>query len=111
MAARRKESRVSSLAAEVVPVLRQIGAGQRNVHPEIWARWISIVGERIARRAIPQALRGRTLVVGVASSSWLQELSYLKPTLLDHLAEEIGPAVVKDIKLVLDPSIGRESAD
>jgi hypothetical protein len=111
MARRRKQSSISRLAADVVPVLRQIGAGQRNVHPEIWARWGSIVGERISSRAIPQALRGKTLVVGVANSAWLQELSYLKATLLDRLAEAVGPAAVREIKLVLDPSIGRASAD
>ena len=111
MARRRKESRVSSLAAEVVPVLRQIGSGQRDVHPEIWARWNSIVVERVSRRAIPRALRGKTLVVGVASSSWLQELSYLKQTLLDRCADEVGPSVVKDIKLVLDPAIGQALSD
>ena len=111
MARRRKESSVSRLAADVVPVLRQIGARQRDVHPEIWARWSTIVGARISGRAIPLALRGRTLVVGVASSSWLQELSYLKATLIDRLAEAVGPRVVRDIKLVLDPSIGQAEKD
>ena len=107
MATRRKKSEVSPLGAAVVPVLRQIGAGQRNVHPEIWARWTSIVGERVARRAVPKSIRGRLLIVGVASSSWLQELTYLKPTLLDRFAEEVGAAVVQDIKFVLDSSIGQ----
>lgn len=85
-------------------MLREIFSRQPGIHPEIWARWPSIAGPELARRAWPRAYRGRTLVLAVCSSSWLQELSYLERRLLDALAEAIGPGVVERIRLELDPA-------
>ncbi|MCP4605533.1 MAG: DUF721 domain-containing protein [Proteobacteria bacterium] len=102
---RKRKGEFSRLDAELKSVLRQFGRGQRGVHPEIWARWCEIVGEDLAQRVIPRILIAGTLTVAVANSSWMQQLTYLKPTLLDRFAEEVGPNVVKDIRLTLDYSI------
>jgi hypothetical protein len=77
------------------------------VHPEIWARWSDIVGEDLARRALPRAFYNNTLILSVATSAWLQQLTYLKAVLLERFDEEIGPDVVKDIRLNLDPAFVR----
>ena len=87
-------------------MLRSLARDARGIHPEIWARWIEIVGPETYKRAFPRTLKGTTLMVGVASSAWVQELTFLVPRILDRIAEEIGPDIVKDIKLVLDPSVG-----
>lgn len=86
-------------------MLKKIGHRQRRVHPEIWARWTDLVGADLAGRTLPHALLGKTLIIGVATSAWLQELMYLKARLLERLQEEVGPDVVSDIKLKLDPAI------
>jgi predicted nucleic acid-binding Zn ribbon protein len=85
--------------------LREIGKGQRGVHPEIWARWAEIVGQDLARRSVPRSFAKGVLVVAVVNSSWMQQLTYLKPTLMDRFADEIGRNVVKEIRLVVDHSI------
>lgn len=72
--------------------------------PEIWARWFDLVGPAVARRAIPFALNGTTLIVAVASSAWMQELNYLKERMVERFCEEIGPEVVREIRFVLDRS-------
>ncbi len=105
MRKRKRNGKVTSLAQDLKPILRQISKGQKDVHPEIWARWGDILGFDLARRAIPRSLVGGILTVAVASSSWMQELSYLKPALLDRFREEIGITVVKDIRLTLDASL------
>ena len=55
--------------------------------------------ERLARTRFPDQVEGAGWAYGT-------ELSYLKERLLEHLAEEIGPGVVEDIRLTVDPSIG-----
>lgn len=79
-----------------------MGKNKPGFHAEIWARWGDIVGKELARRILPSNFHNGVLIASVANSSWMQELTYLKPTLLDRFAEEIGPNVVRDIRLVLD---------
>ncbi len=102
---KRRKGKLSRLDANLRPVLRQMGKRQRGVHPEIWARWCDIVGQDLAQRVIPRSLFGNTLTVAVASSSWMQHMTYIKPALLDQLAEEIGPTVVKEIRFTLDHTL------
>lgn len=85
--------------------------GLKQAHPEIWANWPSIVGPDVARRAVPKSFSRATLVVAVESSTWLQELSYLKDDILERLAEAVGPNVVRNIKLVLEPQLRRPKKD
>jgi len=106
MKRRNSKSDVTPLSAEVTSMMRNLARDARGVHPEIWARWIEIVGPETYKRAFPRSLKGGTLLVGVVSSAWVQELSFLIPRLLDRIADEVGPDVVKEIKLVLDPAVG-----
>lgn len=105
--ARKHKGEISKVAASLAPVLRDIGKGQRGVHPEIWARWAEIVGSDLSHRAVPVRLERGRLVVAVASSAWMSELSYLKTALIDRFAEAVGPDVVKEIRFVVDHSIAR----
>ena len=86
-------------------VLRRLGRHQSGIHPEIWSRWSDIVGPELAKRVMPEGMRGKTLILAVKSSAWMQELSFLKAKLIERLAEEIGPGVVREIRMVLDPEL------
>jgi len=81
--------------------------GLKQAHPEIWANWPAIVGPDVARRAVPRSFSRKTLVIAVESSSWLQELSYLREGILERLAEAVGPGVVDDVRFVLEPELAR----
>lgn len=110
MARRQKrKSYVSPLGALVTSVMRNMADKNRNVHPEIWARWHNIVGPQMYKQAFPKSLKGTTLTVGVKNSSWLQELSFIKFQIVDRLNEEVGPNVVRDIRLVLEPNLGKNA--
>jgi hypothetical protein len=102
---RKRHAKASRVGETVTSVLRKIGLKQPGIHPEIWSRWSEIVGPELAKRAIPEVLRGKTLILAVKSSSWLQELSFLKARLIERLAEEVGPNVVTDVRMVLDPEL------
>lgn len=102
---RRRKGPVTDLKGELAQTLRRIGRDQRGVHPEIWARWSDIVGMGLGKRTFPRSLYNRTLLIAVSSSAWMNELAFMKNTLLERLAEEVGPDTVQDIKLVLDTSL------
>jgi hypothetical protein len=90
-------------------VLKNLCAKNPTVHPEIWSRWTDIVGVELARRTAPRALYGKTLHLAVASSAWMNELSFLKVMMIERLDEEVGPGVVREIRLILDPQMARPS--
>jgi hypothetical protein len=109
MKPRKHKGKISPLSAEIAPVLRRLGHGQNQMHPEIWARWASIVGAQLARCTVPRSLRYGTLIVGVKNSSWMHEITYLKMKLLERFTEAVGPGVVKEIRFTVDNSLSLPS--
>lgn len=63
--------------------------------------WPRIVGPQIAAHTAPKEVRAKTLWVTVDSSTWLHELTLLKPLLLEKLALHAGKAVVRDVRFVI----------
>jgi hypothetical protein len=99
---RRRKGEVSQLKQEIPALIRQLSQRRPGVYPEIWARWSDIVGGDLVRCTMPRSLKGGVLKVAVGGSSWMQELTYLAPKIMDKLAEEVGPDVVREIRFVLD---------
>ena len=60
-------------------------------------RWAEIVGEDIAARTKPEALRGDTLVVRVCDSAWAQELTFQKDVILNRLERFFGDDCPRDL--------------
>jgi predicted nucleic acid-binding Zn ribbon protein len=61
--------------------------------------WAEIVGPEIAARAQPvEIFRGR-LLIHCEHDVWRTELTYLKPELLQRIAEVMGEGFVKEIWL------------
>ncbi len=108
MKKRRDELSVTPLTAALTSTMRELAADRRHAHAEIWARWRDVVGPEVYRRSFPVSLRGTILTVGVSSSSWLHEMSFLRESLVERLAEEVGPGIVSEVKLVLDPTLGAD---
>ncbi|MBN1825091.1 MAG: DUF721 domain-containing protein [Candidatus Eisenbacteria bacterium] len=52
--------------------------------------WEEVVGRRIAGRARPLEMRGKTLFVEVDGSAWIQELSFLREEILVKLNRRAG---------------------
>lgn len=84
-----------------------MGDNARFIHPEIWARWFQIAGEQIYTKTFPRIYKYNVLTLGVSNSAWMQELSFMKSQLIDRLDDAVGPGVVKDIRFVLDTSVGK----
>jgi predicted nucleic acid-binding Zn ribbon protein len=90
---------------DVLPgVLAGLGAGEALRSVAAVAAWERVVGERLGRFARAAGLRDGVLLVEAESSVWMQEIGYQKVRILKRLAEECGPGMVRDLKLVLRPA-------
>lgn len=77
------------------------------------AAWPRIVGPQIASHTAPREVRAKILWVVVDSSTWLHELTLLKPLLLEKLSPHAGKAVVRDVRFVIGeiPPVPRGDQD
>jgi predicted nucleic acid-binding Zn ribbon protein len=69
----------------------------------VWDIWQEAVGEVIAANTRPAAFKGNLLIVNATSSSWLQQLRFLKPEILQKVNHVLGNVSVKDIKFKVGP--------
>jgi predicted nucleic acid-binding Zn ribbon protein len=66
---------------------------------EIQRRWPSLVGAPTAARTWPTSLLQRgVLVVHVADSTWVQELTYLKAEILAKIQAVVSPEAVTELR-------------
>ena len=67
----------------------------------IFGQWEQTVGAVIARHAQPQGVRGKKLFLSVDSPAWMQQLSLLKPEIIEKVNRSLGRDAIKDIALKL----------
>ncbi len=79
-------------------VLAYRGLDKKVERYEFILHWRSIVGERLYEVTKPDCIRNRTLFVHVLHPVWAQELTFMKPVLLQKLVHYLKPGdVVSDI--------------
>lgn len=66
-------------------------------------RWRDVVGDQVADHCTPETFEDGLLVVRTDSTAWAANLRLLVPQLLQTLEREVGPDVVREVK-VLGPS-------
>jgi hypothetical protein len=68
----------------------------------IWECWQDAVGPTVAAHAQPEGIqKNGVLWVAVSSSAWMQELQFVKQTIVDSLNQLANKKLVKDIHLRL----------
>jgi hypothetical protein len=67
----------------------------------IFGQWEQTVGAVIARHAQPQGVRGKKLFLSVDSPAWMQQLSLLKPEIIEKVNRSLGKEAIKEIALKL----------
>ena len=63
--------------------------------------WSEIVGESVAGHSQPRSIRNQILFIDVAHPTWMQQLQFLKPTLLDQVNTFLGEPLIRDIRFKL----------
>lgn len=67
----------------------------------ILGAWNEIVGESVAAHSQPHSIRNRILFIDVAHPTWMQQLQFLKPTLLEKVNTFLGESLIQDIRFKL----------
>lgn len=67
----------------------------------IWGAWTEIVGEPLALHAQPRSIYNRILFINVSHSTWIQQLQFLKPALLEKINAFLGEPHIQDIRFKL----------
>lgn len=67
----------------------------------IWGAWREIVGEAVALQSQPCWIRNQILFIEVSHPTWMQQLQFLKPTLLEKVNTYIGEPLIHDIRFRL----------
>ncbi|KKK76350.1 hypothetical protein LCGC14_2864560 [marine sediment metagenome] len=78
-------------------ILRRLGLEKRIKECAILSFWNDAVGESIASHTKPVKVYDGRMTVLVESSSWTQELTFLKSGIMERLNSTIGKKVIKDI--------------
>lgn len=81
--------------------LKRLDLVERLTDYEVWPIWNEIVGRTVARNAQPEKIRNGTLFVKVTSSTWMQQLQYMKEMITEGLNKRLGRETVKNIFYVV----------
>jgi predicted nucleic acid-binding Zn ribbon protein len=94
----RGSSRTKSIGDAIEELVAQLGIKKKLHEQDAFVVWDEAVGERIAAIAKPMRMIRGTLIVGVKSGAWRNELSMRKQEIVRRLNELLGDETVKDIK-------------
>lgn len=100
---RRDESappgRPRAIAEALRELLASTGLDEDVARAGVMAAWPQLVGTQIAGVTQPRMMtEDGTLVVGVKSHGWMQELTMMEPQLIAKLASVPSPTPVKRIR-------------
>jgi len=94
-----------SLGSEVLQRLFESGKSplsEQFLRWKLWARWSEFVGPTIAQNTEPVGLNRGVLYLWVKSSSWMQQLTFMKDPIRDTLNKKLGQPLIKNIRFTLD---------
>ncbi len=101
------------LSSTLGNILKVRGLQGRLSEYRILGQWEETVGMVIARHARPQSVRGKKLLLLVDSPAWMQQLSLLKPEIIEKVNRGLGRKAIVDITLKLSDIVpaGRSSEE
>ncbi len=104
-----RDQGMSRVADPLQRILRRIDPERRIEAYRVWEFWDDVVGEPIAARAQPARIQDGVLFVTVSSAPWMQELQFLKATILERLNARLGAPLLRDLFFV-SGSVRREAS-
>jgi hypothetical protein len=90
---------LSPLASILDDIAQRFGLSVRLLEHRLQRQWPTIVGEHVAAHTRPESIRFKKLYVIADSSVWLQQLAFLKPSLIASINTAAGHPIVADIVL------------
>ena len=98
MKKKKSQSTPENVGSILERVFTTLNLGIKVKQYQIWDVWEDVVGEAIARQAQPHQIRNTVLWVTVSSSTWMQQLEFMKKQMANQLNDRIGEKVITDIR-------------
>lgn len=93
-----KKSNPEPVAKLLGTLFEELGLGKKLRQYDAVRIWQEVVGDQIARVAIPTKIINGILIVKVEKSTWRNELSLLKREIIAKINGALKEEIVKDIK-------------
>ena len=93
----RGPGQLDSFGTVLSGLAKRLGLQSHLFELRLQQQWREIVGEPIGAHTWPTQVRYKKLYLIVRNSVWLQQLIFLKPTLLAKLNERAGTEMLTDI--------------
>jgi len=93
--------KLDRLSQIIGSLMRARGLQSRMSEYRIFGQWEKTVGSVIAGHAQPVSVRGSKLFLAVDSPAWMQQLSLLKPEIIEKVNRSLGKEAIKEIGLNL----------
>ena len=92
-------SPLTPIASALGDIAQRFGLSVKLLEHRLQRQWPVIVGEHVAAHTRPESIRFKKLSVIADSSVWVQQLAFLKPSLLESINTAAGSPIVTDIVL------------
>ncbi len=79
-------------------VFSSLDLGIKAKQYQIWEIWEEVVGSAIAHQTQPFRVRNMILWVNVTSSTWMQQLEFMKRQIVKKLNDRMGEKLINDIR-------------
>jgi predicted nucleic acid-binding Zn ribbon protein len=90
--------------ADLLPqMVARMGGAARSVEQRVFMAYDRAAGVQLATHSRPERLKDGTLIIRLESSALAQELAMLKRTLIERITQELGEALVTDIRTRVGP--------
>ena len=93
----RPSGSLDSFSAILSGLSKRLGLQSHLFELRLQQQWRDIIGEPVGSHTWPAQVRFKKLYLIVRNSVWLQQLVFLKPTLLAKLNERAGSEMLTDI--------------
>jgi len=92
-------SPLTPIAPALDDLAQRFGLSGKLLEHRLQRQWSAIVGNHVAAHTRPESIRFKKLYVIADSSVWVQQLTFLKPSLLESINAAAGSSIVTDIVL------------
>jgi predicted nucleic acid-binding Zn ribbon protein len=89
------------LAQVLEDMLERKGLGSKLAQYAMFEDWEKIVGKPLAEKTQPIKMQGNQLVIGVEHPTWIPELQFMKPKILQKIREIFPETTISDLRFVL----------
>lgn len=92
-------SSLTPIGSALDDLAQRFGLSGKLLEHRLQRQWTATVGQHVAAHTRPESIRFKKLYVIADSSVWMQQLAFLKPSLIESINASAGSPIVTDIVL------------